>query len=222
MKKLLSFIWPQTTKIDSDFSGMLEITFVNGRKLLDSKNANYSFGSLQKVLETGISKIPLEQVSNILLLGLGGGSIIKSLTDRFNYKGKIHAVEWDKKIISIAKDEFNIQNSSTLTIIHSDATDYVTNCKYAYDLLIVDLFIDDEVPPQFYSVEFCIHLSNIITNQGHMLFNLGMNKTNDHTIAQVVNYFKQDRSFRCRLFENIQGANTLLWVNKHIDMASEM
>ena len=44
MKKILSYLWPQTTKFPSDHNGNLEVTLYNGKKMLDSKNANYSFG----------------------------------------------------------------------------------------------------------------------------------------------------------------------------------
>src|SRR5690606_25169349 len=118
IKRLLSFIWPQTTTVNSDYSGVLELTTVNGKKMLDSKNANYSFGSLQRILERGLREIELKDVSSVVLLGLGGGSLIKSLRERFNYSGEIYAIDIDSVVIDIAKNEFNIQESEHLHIFN--------------------------------------------------------------------------------------------------------
>lgn len=57
MKRFLSYIWPITKRIESAVNGTLEITWINGKKILDTKNANYSYGSLQRILKFGLSKI---------------------------------------------------------------------------------------------------------------------------------------------------------------------
>lgn len=214
MKKILSYIWPQTKKVDSDHSGVLEITMVDGRKILDSKNANYSFGSLQRILETGLSKIELKNVSSILLLGLGGGSVISSLRNKFNFNGKIYAVELDQKVIDIAEKEFFISSSDTLTIENCDAFDFVKKCDRQFDLIIVDLFIDNKVPEQFYTEAFCDNLSGIMKVKGSILFNLGMEQINREKRDIVVNYFRKILRYSTSQFENIVGTNTLLIVNK--------
>lgn len=43
-KVFLSYFWPLTRKIDTDYNGLLFLTLFKGRKILNSKNANYSFG----------------------------------------------------------------------------------------------------------------------------------------------------------------------------------
>ena len=86
MKKFLSYLWPDTKRFSSEINGILEVTYINGQKVLDTENANYSYGSLQKILEFGLTKVDLKLVENILLLGMGGGSIIKSLRENIEYK----------------------------------------------------------------------------------------------------------------------------------------
>lgn len=72
MKKLLSYLFPITKKISSNINGELEITWADGKKYLNSLHANYSYGSLQKILDFGLSKVNFHQEANLLLLGLGG------------------------------------------------------------------------------------------------------------------------------------------------------
>lgn len=217
MKKLFSYIWPQTRKVDSDYSGVLEITLTNGRKILDSKNANYSYGSLQRILEAGLLKINLKKVSSVLLLGLGGGSVIASLRNKFNYKGRIASVELDKKIIAIAQKEFHVSASDKLSIENCDAFDFVKTCQNRYDLVVVDLFIDNKVPEQFYTNEFCDNLSKIMNKKGAALFNLGINQNNKEKRERVINYFRNVLNIRTSKFENVAGTNTLIVLNKAAD-----
>ncbi|MCB0455711.1 MAG: spermine synthase, partial [Aequorivita sp.] len=91
MKKFFSYIWPTTRRFPSKINGTLEITYMNGKKVLDTENANYSYGSLQKILEIGLTKVELNAVENILLLGMGGGSVIHSLRNTFEYTKNIVA-----------------------------------------------------------------------------------------------------------------------------------
>ncbi len=214
MKRLLSYILPQTKKINTDYNGVLNLTFVNGRKTLDSKNANYSFGSLQRILEIGISKVELKNVNSVLLLGLGGGSVIHSLKKKFGFNGKIFAVELDQKVIDIAQEEFFISSSDKLIIIKDDAFDFVEKCDSQYDLTIVDLFIDNQVPEQFYTKEFCDNLSNIIAVKGSLIFNLGIDQINKDKRNTVINYFHNKDGYSAFQYEKILGTNTLLIANK--------
>ncbi|MDX1270877.1 methyltransferase domain-containing protein [Bizionia paragorgiae] len=212
IKRLLSFIWPQTTTVNSDYSGVLELTVVNGKKMLDSKNANYSFGSLQRILERGLREIELKDVSSVVLLGLGGGSLITSLRERFNYSGKIYAVDIDSVVIDIAKKEFNIQESEHLHIFNADAYDYVKAFSTTTDLIIVDLFIDTKVPTKFYSEDFCSELSRILSPKGQMIFNLGMDDSGAKERQQVITYFKSNPNFKCTILEKIEGTNVVIIV----------
>lgn len=212
MKKLLSYLWPQTTNFVSEHSGTLEVTWYNGKKLLDTQNANYSYGLLQKVLETGLSNIAINRVSSTLILGLGGGSVVHSLRNKLNYQKHIDAVELDKKIIAVAKDEFDISDSDRLKIHHQDALLFVENCSSTYDLIIVDLFIDDLVPKQFLTETFCNQLLRIAS--GYVLFNLGIQLSEDDPARQVVSFFRQHSGYYSTLLENVKGNNTLLLIER--------
>src|SRR5690606_23986478 len=153
MKKAFSYIWPLTKKFPTKYSGILEVTWLNGKKVLDSKNANYSYGSLEKVLDIGLSYCRAERTSQVLILGLGGGSILDLLRNKYNFTGKITAVELYPAVIDIAKDQFNIERHATLEIVCQDAYEFVKHPPSKYGLVIIDIFIDVAVPPQFFSSE---------------------------------------------------------------------
>ncbi|MBU2940787.1 methyltransferase domain-containing protein [Lacinutrix sp. C3R15] len=211
MKKLLSYIWPLTSNtIDSDTNGKLEIIFYNGKKMLNSKDANYSYGSLQKILEYALSRIELKEIKHVLLLGLGGGSVIYSLREKFGFNGHIQAVEIDDKMISIAKNDFNISASQNLTISKYDAYKFVQENNKKQDLIIIDLFINNQVPSQFYSSFFCENVSKLMNKNGYFIFNLGIKGKMSKKTNEVIRFFKNSPDFETSFLKNIEKTNNVI------------
>lgn len=209
MKKILSYIWPITRRFPSEINGTLEVTYYNGKKVLDTENANYSYGSLQKILEFGLAKVDLKNVENLLLLGMGGGSIIHSLQNTFGYTKNIVAVEIDPAIIKLANKEFGITSSEKLQIIEEDAFQFVKNSNQKFQLIIIDLFIDTEVPPIFFAKEFCKNISKMLQKNSSIIFNVGINLERDSkAIETVTSNFGSDIEFQ--VYPKVNGTNTLL------------
>ncbi len=170
-KKLISYFIPFTKKIKTQFSGLLEVRWINGHKVLDTSNANYSYGSSQRILKFALEHIELGEVENILLLGLGGGSVIKTLREHFSFAGSIVAVDIDPVIIRIAEEEFSVFENETTKIECDDALDFLKKDKNSYSLIIVDLFIDNKVPDKFLSVIFWEHICRRMKVNGFLIFN---------------------------------------------------
>ena len=212
MKRLISYIWPIRKYVDSDINGMFEITWINGKKILDGKNTNYSYGSLQRILNYGLSKVDINSVSEILLLGLGGGSVIQTLREKFYYKGKITAIEIDEAVIIIAEKEFNISNGNGLEVISSDAFSYIAHFQTQYSLIIIYLFIGKYVPPECYSFKFWEMLIPLINQEGYVIFNAGINLTEENKIDKIMVKFNYALNFT--KYDNIEGTNTLLIAKK--------
>ncbi|WP_412559696.1 spermidine synthase [Winogradskyella sp. MIT101101] len=209
MKQLLSYILPVTKTIESDYSGTLEITWHNGKKHLNSQNANYSYGSLQRILKFGIEKINLQKVNSILVLGMGGGSVIDTLRKDFEFNKHITAVEIDPVIIGIANSEFGISENNNLKIYCADAFEFVKQSKAQFDLIIVDLFIDLSVPNQFLSEEFWEHTLNLKSSKGDIIFNASVKDAKNESVNQLINYLKA-KVYKVDVFENVNDTNTLV------------
>lgn len=212
MKKLLSYLWPFTKEISSKINGTLELTWMNGKKVLDSQNTNYSYGSLQKLLSYGLSQIDVPVTSTILLLGLGGGSIIQSLKEKFHHQGKIIAVEIDEIIIQIANNEFGITPDQNLEIIYEDALHYVNRCTQQFEIIIVDIFIDHKVPEPFYDIKFWQKLKLLLKNKGHIVFNAGIHLKENPKIEALLSANKLDIEFT--KYDNVLQTNTLIIAQK--------
>ncbi len=192
----------------SHFNGKLKINWSGSRKLLDSSNANYSYGALQEVMDRGLAEVRADRAAPVLLLGTGGGSVIPLLRKKYGYYEKITAVEIDPVIINIARSEFNIDKHQPLELICADAEEYVKSPGEKYGLIIIDLFLDLLVPEQFFSVAFWKNITHLLHRDGKVLFNAGVNSAHLEQITRLLDNETLDIVFLKK--EKVNGSNTLL------------
>lgn len=175
LKQLFSYIIPiNIHKQKSSVSKNLEITWTNGELVLDSKNTNYSYGSLQRILRKGLDSIGFKTIlkmEHILVLGVAGGSVIKTLTEEIKFKGRITGVEIDPEIIKIANSYFNLDKISNLEIVIDDAFEFVLKTKNKYDLIIIDIFQDTTMPNFLFEEFFQNRTCFLLKDKGIILFN---------------------------------------------------
>ena len=217
LKRLLSFVIPvRVYKKNSAVSRQLEVTLNYGKLVLDSKNTNYSYGSLQRILRKGLSYIGFERIrkfSNVLVLGVAGGSVIKTLTEEIGFKGKITGVELDQAVIEIANKYFGLDKISNLELVCDDAFEYVLKTRDKYDLIIIDIFKDTEMP-NFLFEEFFINRVNFLLNvNGFILFNT-MTLTQKEQDRNL-NYRSQFSSgYSVRMYPKVEEHNELFTIKK--------
>ena len=217
LAKFLSFFIPiNVTKKKSAISKSIEVTWNNGQLVLDSKNTNYSYGSLQRILRKGLKYIGFERIKsfeNILILGVAGGSVIKTLVDEIKFKGKITGVEIDFQIIKIANDYFKLNEIKNLEIIIDDAFEYVLKTKEKYDLIVIDIF-QDTTMPNFLFEDFFINRINFLLNlNGFILFNTMV--INEKERIRNIDYKKKfDKNYSVRMYPKVEDHNELFTIKK--------
>ncbi|WP_264847256.1 spermidine synthase [Capnocytophaga catalasegens] len=217
IKKILSYIFPiPIHKQPSKVSKSVEVVLYNGRLILNTPNTNYSYGSLQRILRLGLKKIGFEQIrkmQHILLLGLAGGSVVKTLIDEIGYKGQITAVEIDNEIVEIANKYFGINEIGNLKIIIDDAQKFVQKEKNTYDLIIVDIFQDEEMPAFLFSTSFKNKLISLLTSKGLILFNtMKISKKDSKRNAIFIQNCQQETIVN--VFSKVEGNNELILISK--------
>lgn len=175
LKKLFSYFIPiNVFQQKSNISQTLEVTWINGELVLDSKNTNYSYGSLQRILRKGLKFIGFETIKtkdHILVLGVAGGSVIKTLVNEINFEGKITGVEIDNSVITIANEYFHLDQIKNLEIIIDDAFEFVLKTKKKYDVVIIDVFQDTKMPNFLFETFFINRICYLLQPKGFILFN---------------------------------------------------
>ncbi len=197
-KYFLSYFYLVTIKkIPSEYNPGLCIQMEAGRLLLNTTNANYSYGNLHKVFEEVFELIEIDNnpPEKLLLLGLGTGSIIDILQRQYGLHPQITAVEIDPAIINSLKF-WNKTDLEKTEIIQGDAFEAIKNLKPGYNLIIVDLFIDLDVHPQIHSKEFIEQIKFLLAPEGKILINYVVNtKLQKQEFAEfqllLMNYFKE-------------------------------
>jgi len=172
LTRLLSYLMPLTRTVPSEVSGPLEVTWHKGRKVLDTRHANYSYGSLQQVLRYGLLFVEPKQANHTLLLGLGGGSVVATLRQELAYEGHITAVELDPVVIGLADTEFGIRADAQLDVVCADAFEWVHRAPTSrFGLIIVDLFVDLDLPAGLQTARFWQEVWRLLGPGGYVLFN---------------------------------------------------
>lgn len=218
LKKLVSYLIPITVYQEkSALSKTLEITWANGALVLDSKNTNYSYGSLQRILRVGLKSIGFQNIvpmERILVLGVAGGSVIKTLTEEIQYKGKITGVEIDPDIIKIANDYFKLHEIPNLSIVIDDAFEFVLKAKEKYDLIIIDIFQDTNMPNFLFEKLFIDRIGYLLRKNGYILFNtMNLKESGNKRNTEYIQAFDATE-FICRTIPKVEQHNELIVVQK--------
>ncbi|RVT72828.1 spermidine synthase [Flavobacterium sufflavum] len=218
IKRLLSYFYP--IKIYSQKSALsqsIEITWANGDLVMDSQNTNYSYGSLQRILKLGLKNIgfaKIKKMESILILGVAGGSVIKTLIDDIHFTGKITGVEIDAEIIKIANQYFKLDKIPQLNIVIDDAFEFVLKTKENYDLIIVDIFQDTKMPNFLFETFFIDRICFLLKNKGFILFNtMLLNKKENLRNYKLISEFKKE-NFTIKSIPRVEKHNELIVIEK--------
>ncbi|WP_396195475.1 spermidine synthase [Flavobacterium sp.] len=217
LSKLFSYIIPVNIhKKKSSINDTIEVTWNNGELVIDSKNTNYSYGSLQRILRKGLKYIGFERIrkfDNVLLLGVAGGSVIKTLVEEIKFKGKITGVEIDETMVAIANTYFKLNEIPNLDIVIDDAFEFVLKTKERYDLIIIDVFQDTNMPNFLFEDYFINRVNFLLRKDGFILFNTMV--INDGNRERNLAYkSKFNNNFSLRMYPKVETHNELFTIKK--------
>ncbi len=173
-KKLLSHLFElHIESAPSSYNPHLYVSLKGGRYQLSTANAVYSYENLYTNFLYAFRQIGLEQlpVQDVLVLGLGLGSIPQMLEQDFGCAYRYTAVEVDENVIYLANRYGLDELSSPITTICADAYTYMLQNEEPYDMICMDIFLDDVVPAEFESPEFLDALRSSLSPGGLLLYN---------------------------------------------------
>ena len=214
MKRWLSYLGPIRLKmVDSPFHQDLHIALDSGKKVLHAGNVNYSYGPLQHILEEGLRQIlPIASPQSILILGLGAGSIVQSLREKFLVSAPITAVEIDPQMVEIAQTEFNLGRFENVSIHIDSAENFLSKHPSQFDLIIVDLFFNQHIPPSCLTISFFDDLFLCLSSRGAILFNTFRDSFSKDHEKSLTSFF-ENKNCQITILEKVGITNDLFLIS---------
>lgn len=186
LKHILSYLFDiSIEKKQSDFSGEVEVALSKGQYKLSTRNAIYSFGTNYTSFATAFEKTDVynKKINTVLVLGFGLGSVVELLQKNSGINS-IDAIDADQVIIDLAKKYLQSNLKNKVNYVCSDAEEFIqNNLQKKYELVLFDVFIEDETPVPFMQQDFLTILKNLVSKDGMLLFS----KIDDSNKSKIEN-----------------------------------
>ncbi len=151
----------------------LYVSLRKGRYQLCSANAIYSFADLYRNYFEVFRRLEPRTLppQEVLLLGFGLGSIPYMLEKNFGVRWSFTGVEADENVLYLANKYVLDELRSPLELICADAYAFLQSNERRFDLIAMDVFVDNQVPQKFESPEFLQALARALQPRGLLLYN---------------------------------------------------
>ena len=170
---ILSFLYPVVVeKTGSRWNPHLEVVITGGKYAMNSANANYSYGSLYSLFKKIFRRTQIDwnKINEVLVLGFGAGGVAEIIN---KYKGdcRIDGVEIDEQVLALARKYFKTDLLKNVTLFCTSAEEFISGCKKKYDLVVIDVYNDLNVPESIESEEFLSGVYGVSAPGGIVIFN---------------------------------------------------
>ncbi len=192
-KQFLSyFVDFQLESGQSDISPGLSLCLRKGRCYLSTHNAVYSYGDLYDNFTKTFRMLDFSKMSvqNVLILGFGMGSIPYMLEHIFKKNFRYTGVEADKLVVEWAGKYVLPELKSPVELVQADALAFAQTCAEKFDLVVMDVFVDDDVPEEFETKEFLEDLKNLLSESGLLLYNRLSQEAKD--LKRTAEFYEKD------------------------------
>ena len=132
----------------------------------------------------------MKQPKDVLMIGLGGGSITKYI-HHFLPEIQTRVVEINPRIIQLARSHFYLpDDDEKLEVIEGDGVAYLQENSNTADVLLLDIFDSQGVPPEMYNQAFFDTCEASLILDGMMAVNLwGSDKNFDIYLQRIEQSF---------------------------------
>ncbi len=172
-QRLGSFLMPMRIETTaSEHNSLLEVRLSCNRLQLSSHNAIYSYDDLYLNFKKAFSLIDLPpDQSEVLLLGLGLASVPLIAEQVYGRSYRWSAVEIDEAVVDLASRYTFPRLRSQIQVYCTDAKAYIHQCQQQFDMVIVDVFLDDQIPEYFEHTEAFQAIRDLVLPGGQVVLN---------------------------------------------------
>jgi predicted membrane-bound spermidine synthase len=144
---------------------------------------------------------------NILLAGLGGGVLVKTIIEKQN---SIDIVDIDKRMIDISENFYNIGNDEKVKFYEDDIRHYLRATNRKYDKIILDLSASENVPSHVFTYEAIKELKTKLTKNGCLIIHYFSDfKKSGQKSIDAIGYTVKSAGFSVKLIPTEKKKNEL-------------
>lgn len=173
-KRCLSYLTEvHVESAPSDVNPHLYVSMRRGRFQLSTAHAIYSYEDLYTNFLYAFRQVAFGRLpgDDVLILGLGLGSIPLMLERVFHTNFRYLAVELDPSVIYLANTYALSSLQAPVTTICADAYSFIMQSEEQFSLICMDVFLDDNIPEHFQSSAYLEALSGALEPGGLLMFN---------------------------------------------------
>jgi spermidine synthase len=123
----------------------------------------------------------------ILIVGLGGGSLPRFFHSHFP-ETTVDVVEIDQGVVDVAKTYCGFVEDARMRVHVDDGRDFIEASNGGYDLLILDCFDADSIPPHLATLEFLSTARNALSPRGIVVANIWGPSANPLYARMLITY----------------------------------
>jgi len=160
-------------EIESPFNGNLTVvkdfawgTYIKGGGLTQSG------GIMSSVWKSALKNLKKRKINfkKVLILGLGGGDVARMVSE-FWSGSTITGVEIDQIMVDLGKKYLGLKENEVEIIIKDAAKFVKKKPKGKYDLVLIDLYVGDNVPEKINSPNFFKSVRKFLKKDGILVVN---------------------------------------------------
>ena len=146
--------------------------------------------------------------TRILMVGLGGGSMAKFCRRHFP-DARITVLELRADVIALRERFLVPPDDARFEVVHADAAAWMASCSHArFDLIVVDGFDTDGLPPALSSRPFYEDCRRLLLPEGVLVANVFSYDRRRHDVLEALDRVFDGRT--CKL-DKVAGNNHILF-----------
>ncbi len=127
---------------------------------------------VKKVWKDALKKIKKlkPDAKDILILGLGGGSIAELLQEYWPTSRKV-GVDIDTEMVDLGRKYLGLDYVENLEVVIEEANSWIRKNKQKFDLILVDLYQGGSIPKEFTEEKFMLSVKKTLKPDSVAAFN---------------------------------------------------
>lgn len=128
-----------------------------------------------------------DEPRRVMIVGLGGGTLPTFLRKHYPHAA-IDAVDIDPDVVHVAKQFFGFREDDRMRAYVGDGREFVERFRQPYDMIFLDAFSSDSVPPHLTTQEFLRAVRRAVKPNGVVVGNIWSRSSNPLYDSMVRTY----------------------------------